>query len=346
MKQILRISLLLFLLNSCGSSNSISTNDQVTTNFESDFNILFGSCNKQDANQPLWDAILGNKPDVFVWGGDNIYADTEDMDQMQNDYKLQLAQPNYTKLRVATPIIGTWDDHDYGLNDGGTDWEFKDESQQLFLDFIGVSQLDERRIRKGIYHSEVYKTEEGSIKIIVLDTRYFRTALVDNPNPDMRYISNSEGTILGKTQWEWLEMELNNSNADFNFIVSSIQVLSHEHGFETWGNFPDETQKLIDLFTNVTAKNIVILSGDRHISEFSEKNINSLSYPLIDFTSSGLTHAYTDFSGESNKYRVGEVINTLSFGKIEIDFNKKILRMQMRGVGDTVQQEYLVNFNE
>ena len=35
-----------------------------------------------------------------------------------------------------TKIIGTWDDHDYGLNNGGSDFKRKDEYREMFLDFI------------------------------------------------------------------------------------------------------------------------------------------------------------------------------------------------------------------
>jgi alkaline phosphatase D len=39
--------------------------------------------------------------------------------------------------------------------------------------------------------------------------------------------------MLGVTQWAWLEKELTISKADFNVIMSSVQLLSAEHGFET-----------------------------------------------------------------------------------------------------------------
>lgn len=44
-----------------------------------------------------------------------------------------------------------------------------------------------------------------------------------------------QGSMLGDAQWKWLELELKKSKADFNLIVSSVQILSAEHGFETWG---------------------------------------------------------------------------------------------------------------
>ena len=129
-------------------------------------------------------------------------------------------------------------------------------------------------------------------------------------------------------------------------ILSSIQVLSAEHGFETWGIFPSEVEKLEKLLQTSEAENVILLSGDRHISEFSEKKIEDLDYPLVDFTSSGMTHSYSNFSGEPNQYRVGEVVSDLSFGLLKFDFNSGEVKMEMRGEGNKFQQEYLVKYEE
>ncbi|MFO7718917.1 MAG: alkaline phosphatase D family protein [Gillisia sp.] len=349
MKQTLRLSLLLLLLNSCGSGKNHEEKQVLkpveTVEFNSvesaDFTIAFGSCNKQKLPQPLWEPIIANKPDVFIWGGDNIYADTADMDKMEQDYKIQKYHPGYQKLISSTEILATWDDHDYGKNDAGYEWEYKKESQEKFLDFLEVPKNDERRQREGVYHSKLFNLENGSINVILLDTRYFRSNLLKSEDPDKRYDPNMDGTVLGEAQWKWLEGELKNSKADFNLIVSSIQFLSAEHGFETWGNFPREVEKLKGLISSSKAENVVLLSGDRHISEFSKVEIPSLNYPLIDFTSSGLTHTYTSFSGEPNQYRAGEVISDLSFGLLFFDFSKKEITMQMRGVGNTLQQQLI-----
>lgn len=37
--------------------------------------IAFGSCSKADMKQPLWEPISSLQPQVFIWGGDNVYAD-------------------------------------------------------------------------------------------------------------------------------------------------------------------------------------------------------------------------------------------------------------------------------
>ena len=207
----------------------------------------------------------------------------------------------------------------------------KKESQQIFLDFMGVTKNDKRRQKEGIYHTEEIKTKNGIIKIIVLDTRYFRSRLVKDTESKKRYKPTTDKalTILGEIQWQWLKNELQISNADFNIIVGSIQFLSWEHGFETWGNFPHEVNRLENVIANSKAKGVLLLSGDRHISEFSRKSIEGLSYPLVDFTSSGLTHSYTNFSGENNKYRVGKVVSEKSYGLLKFNFKDSKITMEM-----------------
>ena len=324
---------ILFLIG-CKSSNLKQTKSY-------DYTIAFGSCNKQNSDNVLWTEIIKHQPSVWIWGGDNVYADTRDMKQLKADYDTQLSNPDYRKLVNSTRILGTWDDHDYGLNDGGVEFDMKAPSQDLFLDFLGVSKSDKRRKRKGVYHSEIVSTEKGDIKIIVLDTRYFRTALVPETTSKKRYKPNTDksASVLGTAQWQWLNDELTNSEADFNLIVSSIQFVSDAHGFETWGNFPFEVEKLNQLIVASKAKGVLLLSGDRHISEFSKLDITDLNYPLIDFTSSGLTHAYSSFSGEPNDNRVGKVISEVSFGLLQFDFKTHTIHMEMRGKNDVKLQE-------
>ena len=287
--------------------------------------VAFGSCNKHDEENVFWDDIIELQPDVFIWGGDNIYGDTEDMEKMQQMYQQQQNVPGYATLSKAVFVTGTWDDHDYGVNDGGQEFVKKDESLQLFLDFMKVPQDHPRRTREGIYSTQLIRKPTGTVKIINLDTRYFRTPLTDSKKEGMRYEPNvyGEGTLLGERQWQWLAEELTNSTADFNLIVTSIQFLSNTHGFEKWANYPHEVERMKQVIVKSKAKGVILLSGDRHISEFSRMPVEALGYPLIDFTSSGLTHSYTDFKGEPNPFRIGEVIARTSFGVVELDLNTR-----------------------
>ena len=37
--------------------------------------VAFGSCANQDLPQPIWDAVLDYRPELFIFAGDNVYGD-------------------------------------------------------------------------------------------------------------------------------------------------------------------------------------------------------------------------------------------------------------------------------
>ena len=170
MKQLYIFLAVLFLFSACKKKEEkkTDTKEQSTP----DFVVAFGSCNMSQEPNPFWDDILAEEPDVWIWGGDIVYADTDDVERLRSIYAMQDTVSGYAKLRNQVPVIGTWDDHDFGLNDGGSDFSIKAESQQVFLDFMRVPEDSERRNREGVYASHEYVVPEGKVKIIVLDTRW------------------------------------------------------------------------------------------------------------------------------------------------------------------------------
>ena len=313
---------------------------------ENEFTISFGSCNNQNITNSIWGEILKNDPDLFIWGGDIIYSDTEDMKFMSKNYQEQKLDSAYSDFIKKIPIMGTWDDHDYGVNDGGVEYKKKDSVQQIFLDFFDVDTSNYRRSRKGVYYAEEIKIGDNSVNIIVLDTRYFRSNLTKDSTGIKRYIPNKsvDLTILGKEQWSWLENQLNSSKSNFNIIVSSIQFLSYEHGFESWGNIPLEVEKLKGIISRSKAKGVIILSGDRHIAEISKDSIDNFKYPLIDFTSSGMTHSYSGFTGEENKFRISNVVSEKNFGILNIKFDQNMVIFEIRGENNELFESYSQNY--
>jgi alkaline phosphatase D len=281
--------------------------------------LAFGSCCKQDKPIPILDSVIQFEPEVWIWMGDNVYADTVNMDKMAKKYAKLLENRSYSRLRGNCRIIGTWDDHDYGENDAGRDYSKREASQQLFLDFMEVPDDDPRRDRAGVYSSHTFGPAKSQIKIILLDTRYHR----DEPGPD--------GDILGPAQWEWLEQELTNSTAQVHLVVSSIQVVASEHKWEKWANFPAAHTRLFALLNREDVPPVTFLSGDRHLGEISADK-TSLSYPIFDITSSSLNKPIGEPREELNRHRVGENFVHSNFGTLEVDWDATppLLRFALR----------------
>jgi alkaline phosphatase D len=296
--------------------------------------ISFGSCNKLDKPQTMWNAVAANNPNLWIWLGDIVYADTSNMKVLAGYYKKLKNGPEYKNLRAKAQIVGVYDDHDYGYNDAAGGYPFKKASKKCLLDFLDVPANHVTRKREGAYTSYTFGKPGQKIKVIVLDTRYFRDTLYADPSKQKRYLPNMEGDVLGAAQWKWLEDELRHSTAQVNIIGCGIQYIHEEHAFEKWANFPAARKRFFELLQRVKPSKTVLISGDRHISEVSKIDLPGLGYPLYDFTSSGLTHSYTGSNTESNKYRVSPLVNQRSFGVMRVDWSApspKII-MEARGL--------------
>ncbi len=307
--------------------------------------ITFGSCNKVDKPQSMWTDVAANNPNLWIWLGDIIYADTTDMKALAAMYKRLKTNPNYKKLRAKAQVVGVYDDHDFGVNDSGKSYPMKKPAKKCLMDFLDVPMNNPLRKREGAYQSYTFGQGGQRIKVIVLDTRYFRDDLEADTTKARRYIPNMTGDMLGEAQWKWLEKELKNSPANLNILCTSIQVLADQHGHEKWGNFPNCRKRLLSLIASTKPRNLMILSGDRHMAEISKMELQGLSYPLYDFTSSGLTHIRSGTS-EVNKLRVGDMIVKKNFGllKIRWEGERPVVSMQVRGLLNELYQEIVVRY--
>lgn len=336
--------LLFFLLSIILSLNAIAQDQTTDIGDKESLIIAFGSCNKQNRPQPLWQDITKHDPDFFLFLGDNIYGDTEDMQLLKSKYKEQKSNADYIALQKQAVVLGIWDDHDYGKNDAGKEYPNKKESQQLVLDFFDVPAESPRREREGAYSSHQINWNGRKISILFLDARYHRDQL---QKIDKKYIPNTTGTILGTEQWIWLEKELSDDTIDLFIIASGIQFIPEDHAYEKWANFPNERKKLFDLIAAKRPQGVLLLSGDRHIAEISSTEWEDLPYRLIDITASGLTHTWKEASEEYNQHREGELIAKLNYGKLAITTNKEgdiIVKSNIHGQGQEIYLQKEIQF--
>ncbi|CUG89847.1 PhoD-like phosphatase, putative [Bodo saltans] len=279
--------------------------------------------------------------DAFLWLGDVVYADTPVLPgywvatpllEIHAKYIAQRHNTQYqgfldATVRVPTPehVLGVWDDHDFGMNDGGAEYADKDGVQQMFLDFLDEPTASIRRKRKGLYsfrtitfiqddspasiHAD--QAYEFAFCIILLDVRYFREPFTAARVNDM----------LGDAQWRWLDEILQYVSGVSNtvppeafeegvhhrvhgktsqrcasvLIGGGIQFLMDEKPTEHWGNFPKSRDRLLSMLRHRGVQRVVFLSGDVHLGEIgrdaSDDAVSILGYPTVELTSSGLTHS-------------------------------------------------------
>jgi alkaline phosphatase D len=310
------------------------------------------SCADQDKPQPIWDAALAEGCDAFVFAGDNVYASDApfSIERLRSAYAALAAKPNFERLRASVPHLAIWDDHDYGLNDGGVEFRHKQASKDEFLHFWRVATDDPRRAREGLYHAQRLSHAGLSVQLMALDTRWFRSPLKPTDQRGApgreRYLPDPgpAKTMLGEAQWRWLDAQLREP-ADLRVLISSIQCVVEGHGWERWGNLPAERERLYRTLRDSGARGVIVLSGDRHIGGLYREASTTLPYPLVEMTSSGVTHPWAT-ANEPGPNRLGPLVTVPHYGVVEIDAAARRVTLSLRGVDNAPLHSHAIAFDE
>ena len=316
--------------------------------FSGELVIGFGSCLDQDLPQPIWKEIKAHNPEVFIMLGDNVYGDTHgNIHNLERAYQKQ--DWAFKKAGLNFPFLAIWDDHDYGKNDGGVEYSLKDESQKLFLKFWDIPEADRRHRNRGLYFEEIIHSKEGTVQILMLDTRYFRSRLKRTPilkkNSLGRYEPDYDPakTMLGQDQWKWLEVALKRE-ADLRILGTSIQLLPEGHGWERWGNLPLERQRLLNLLAQNSNSNLIVISGDRHLGGiYSLRTKEGIEF--LEITSSSMNKPGRN-TNEPGPLRIGEMYARENFGLIRIDFQRRKADIELHGLNKGVVLSKTLHFDK
>nr|WP_232532994.1 MULTISPECIES: alkaline phosphatase D family protein [Ramlibacter] len=312
--------------------------------------IGFGSCCDQKLPQGIWDAVLASRPDLFLFGGDNVYCEEPfTAERLRDAYAQAERSERLVRLRSTVPHMAIWDDNDYGLNDGGAEFAGRQASKDAFLDYWQVPAGDPRRLREGLYDARVFGPAGRRVQVILLDDRWFRSPLrrTDQRNAPgkERYLPDPDPakTMLGPAQWRWLEQQLREP-AEIRLVMSGIQLLAEGHGWERWGNLPLERERLFRVLRETGATGVVLLSGDRHFGAFYRET-ERLPYPLTECTASGFTHTFRGVR-EAGPNRIGDPFTELHFGAVDIDWAGRGLLLNLIDGQARVARSLALSFDE
>ncbi|MGE4130069.1 MAG: alkaline phosphatase D family protein [Bdellovibrionales bacterium] len=247
------------------------------------------SCMDDDARfdsiqAQMWSDLAEMKPDLIVMLGDNVYVDrvgtvkrpVTHPSQIWERYAQLRSRLKVYRLETLIPVIATWDDHDYGVNDGDRTFPFKTESREIFLSFF-PQKKSSPGFERGPGVASWVTLFGGNMAL--LDDRFFRS-------PDL--LDSPDQTHFGVEQEKWLNQKLALSKTAV-FLASGDQFFGGYHQFESFeGSHPRRFKEQLNEWRQALKVPALFLSGDRHLSEVIKVGREHLGFSTFEITSSGI----------------------------------------------------------
>ncbi len=321
-----------------------------------DFNFLTGSCayfNQPETDRPgkpyggdssIFETMAKERSAFMLWLGDAWY--TREVDYysewgLWNRASHDRATPVLQNFLKAMPQLATWDDHDYGPNDIGSNYILKETSRKVFNSYFCNPSSGENG--QGIYTMTTW----GDADIFITDNRWWRSA--DKTKDSVDGKPNPEKRMLGKQQMAWLKNSLLYSSATFKIITVGSQVLNPVSPYDKWRDFPAEYDELMNFLKEYNVTGVLFLTGDRHHSEIVKVERPG-TYPLYDITVSPLTSGSHQFGDaeKNNPYRVFGLAGKQNYGKFSFSgpWGNRKLTVEFLGIKGEKLGEWSVNEKE
>ncbi len=224
---------------------------------------------------PVWERMELLGIDQLYLMGDTPYIDSADLAVIRQKHRNFLAEPSLDSLVRHTPVVGTWDDHDFGLNNSnGLSFDYgKPTTRQVFVEYRAHDQYGTGT--EGVYN----KVDHGPMEVFVLDPRWFSQTA---PSP----VDPSQKTCFGNAQWQWLLDSLRNSKAMFK-VLAMGEIWQDKKNSETDDLFTYwyERDALLDMIRDEHIPGVVLVGGDIHLSRYL-KHPQRCGYDVHDFITS------------------------------------------------------------
>lgn len=276
------------------------------------FKIVFGSCGDyRDKDQRAYEAVLEEKPLVFINTGDLHYSNTNstNVEEYRKNYDSVLSTPAQAELYRNVPVAYVWDDHDYAGNDSDGTSIGRDAARQAYGDYVPHYP---RAAGDGTI-GQAFTV--GRVRVIMTD---LRSASAGIRTPD-----NAAKVRLGATQMAWFKRELLAArDAGYPLIlwVNPVPWISVAGtGADDWGIYATERKAIANFIKSAGITNMAILSGDMHGIAFDDgRNADyadggGAAMPVMH--GAALTR---DGSVKGGPYSGGAIPGRLQYGVLEI----------------------------
>lgn len=193
-----------------------------------------------------------------------------------SDYRRRYAHyrsdPDLIALHRQFPMLAVWDDHEVANNAWQRGAENHDSSEGAYLDrkraaqrayfeWLPVRDNDAFRLQRSFRFGDL-------VHLVLADTRHWGRS---EPVPDVTdpAFASQERSILGDDQTAWLTEELSSATTRWRILAQQVMFSQLDLGVlntDAWDGYPASRQHLLNFLQDEAIDNLVILSGDIHMS--------------------------------------------------------------------------------
>jgi hypothetical protein len=257
-----------------GPADGLKFKTRLSTGTKGVVTAAFVSC-ANSTSEPVWERIGLLNTDQVILGGDTPYIDVQDLATSRDKHQAFLETPFMRSLIRGTSAVGTWDDHDFGLNNGNgvNAADRRENTRKAFVEYRAHDQFGTGV--EGVYHT----VDLGVMEIFLLDPRWWSQTEASPVDP-------AKTTCFGPEQWEWIRQALEASRAPFK-VLAMGQVWQDKKNGENDDMFTywHERDALYDFIRSKKIPGVVVLGGDIHVSRHLIHR-QRIGYDLHDFVTS------------------------------------------------------------
>jgi alkaline phosphatase D len=238
--------------------------------------LAFGSCAAEKFPE-VWQRMATEGVEAVILCGDTPYINSSDLARNRVRHRAFLSQQGLAELVRSRPLVGTWDDHDFGGNDSDGTKVDRETIRRVFLEYRALASFGEDE--EGIFTTFRW----GPVEVFLIDARYFSQVERSPVDPE-------RPTLLGRRQWEWLKRSLAASTAPFKVLVTGL-VWHDKPNKEKddWETYAHEREALFRFIGERRISGVVLLSGDVHVSlRLEHPTEQTAGYPLPEYVVSPL----------------------------------------------------------
>ncbi|MGE0525793.1 MAG: alkaline phosphatase D family protein [Bdellovibrionales bacterium] len=254
--------------------------------------LAFASCANDSLHRDdIWHRFEQCDPDMVFFLGDNVYADNTslitrspaDEEQLWLRYVETRNRIAFYFQRRLKPVLAIWDDHDFGFDNRGRQFQYKEASKFVFDTFWAQSE------RASLVHGPgiAKRFSAFGADFFLMDGRSFRDSA-----------GFSGRRMFGSAQEEWL---FQNVHPRASFLLNGSVFYGAYTGKDSFeGQFGRDFSDFIAKLANTDGL-FCFGAGDVHFSEVMDIEPAQLGYRTFEMVSSSI-HS---FSIPGHEWRFG-----------------------------------------